>query len=413
MQRDFQVDFRLHSHHRATTAISISGRGLCSAWEFEGGAVPPESSIFSHALDKLRKDSVYLRSRWLTWLQCTPCTSCFSQPSPYFDPMASSTYQSLSCTSTGCTALQQTNPTQGCNSSCPFSQGYGDGSYTEGNFSSETINLKSTTGLNITVADFWFGCSYTSSSPSGSFDSADGVIGLSPQTTSLPSQLGHVFEDKFSYCLVNRSAASVQSSLLVFGKDADLDLRLQYTPVLSNPSAGSVQYYYYVGIEGISVGGVALDYNATAFAIDSTGGGGTIIDSGTTFTYLSPLAFGPLLAVIIAKVPSSYQRIPPISFFDLCYNVSAQGQTHWEHLPEVSFKLANNTNWNLSEDNAWEHFTDQNATCFSIFNQSSLGDFSILGNTQQRDFLVLYDRVESRLGFRKTDCAAASLYGGT
>ena len=34
----------------------------------------------------------------LIWLQCKPCTECYNQAAPFFDPTMSTTYKSVSCT---------------------------------------------------------------------------------------------------------------------------------------------------------------------------------------------------------------------------------------------------------------------------------------------------------------------------
>ena len=79
----------------------------------------------------------------LTWLQCQPCTSCFAQTDPVFDPSKSSTYKRLSCSTARCRDLLG----QTCSSStCSYGYAYGDGSMTQGYFSTETTTAALTTG---------------------------------------------------------------------------------------------------------------------------------------------------------------------------------------------------------------------------------------------------------------------------
>ncbi|CAM6096328.1 unnamed protein product [Calypogeia fissa] len=355
----------------------------------------------------------------LTWLQCKPCQSCLEQPDPFFDPALSSTYRSLNCSSLGCTSFILQYGAQGYVTSCTalngpvcnYSYVYGDMSTTSGTFSSETVNLKSTSGQNVSVPDFWFGCSHSSFSDSDLFDSTDGLVGLGQGLISFPSQLGSVFENKFSYCLVNRSLAAIQSSPLLFGSDAVPDLELQYTPMMCNVY---YPYYYYVGLEGISVGGVAVNFESSALEIDPYGNRGTIIDSGTTFTYLDPLVFNPFLAAIESKFPSSYHKAvleEDLSYLELCYDVTGK-PNYGEDLPAISLKLANNTSWDLAPENAWlllEGISEDGTItiCLSIL-RGAPGVFSIIGSTQQQDFYVLYDRVNDTIGFAKTDCGSMS-----
>lgn len=70
---------------------------------------------------------------------------------------------------------------------------------------------------------------------------------------------------------------------------------MQYTPMVTNKQNPS---YYYVGVEGITVGGQRLAIDAaSAFGLDTEGRGGAILDSGTTLTYWQSSAFNVITAV--------------------------------------------------------------------------------------------------------------------
>ncbi|WP_411024290.1 pepsin-like aspartyl protease, partial [Salmonella sp. s58953] len=63
----------------------------------------------------------------VSWLQCSPCSECYQQSDPIFNPSASSTYRSLSCDSPQCGQLR----VSGCQAgSCLYQVSYGDGSFT-------------------------------------------------------------------------------------------------------------------------------------------------------------------------------------------------------------------------------------------------------------------------------------------
>jgi hypothetical protein len=280
-----------------------------------------------------------------------------------------------------------------------YSYAYEDRPRTNGTYSSETLNVETTSGEIVSVPDFSFGCSRATSSPTGLLDSTDGLVGLGAGAVSFPTQLSSVFENKFAYCLVNRSLSATQSSLLVFGRDAVPNLTLQYTPIISNPD---FPWFYYTSVENITVGGVALNISQNGYM-------NTIIDSGTTFSSLNPLMFDPLLAAIEAML-SSYEKVT-YHDFELCYNVTGR-PNYVEDLPEISLKMANNTVWTLDTDNSWIFGADypaegQSVICLAM-TRNEPGSASVLGNTQQADFHVLYDQVENRLGFAKTDCSSQS-----
>lgn len=104
-------------------------------------------------------------------------------------------------------------------------------------------------------------------------------------------QLAGVVSKKFSYCMV--PLGSTSSSPLYLGNSASAGGEA-YTPILANRVNPT---YYYLGVTGLTVAGKGVSYPAGSFAIDSSGGGGFIIDSGTTITYLETSAYNSVLAV--------------------------------------------------------------------------------------------------------------------
>lgn len=85
----------------------------------------------------------------LTWIQSEPCSSCYPQEDPFFDPSKSPTYKRVQCNSTLCDELLGS----GCSSSgdCAYSYFYGDGSQTWGYFSTESITVETTSCKKETV----------------------------------------------------------------------------------------------------------------------------------------------------------------------------------------------------------------------------------------------------------------------
>ncbi|KAG0479491.1 hypothetical protein HPP92_010349 [Vanilla planifolia] len=93
----------------------------------------------------------------LTWVQCQPCSSCYSQEDPIFNPSASPSYQPILCNSPTCSSVQiATGISFSCGidqPSCNYSLSYGDGSYTSGVLGWEQIDLAGTI-----IDGFVFGC---------------------------------------------------------------------------------------------------------------------------------------------------------------------------------------------------------------------------------------------------------------
>nr|CAD1817070.1 unnamed protein product [Ananas comosus var. bracteatus] len=76
----------------------------------------------------------------VTWVQCEPCSDCYEQSDPVFSPSASSSYSPLPCDSPQCRALD-VSACRNSTSSCLYQVSYGDGSYTVGDFATETLTL--------------------------------------------------------------------------------------------------------------------------------------------------------------------------------------------------------------------------------------------------------------------------------
>ncbi|KAG0492793.1 hypothetical protein HPP92_006191 [Vanilla planifolia] len=76
----------------------------------------------------------------VTWIQCEPCSDCYQQSAPVFDPTSSASYSPLTCESQICKSLE----VSACrNYSCLYQVSYGDGSFTVGEFATETLTFGS------------------------------------------------------------------------------------------------------------------------------------------------------------------------------------------------------------------------------------------------------------------------------
>nr|CAD1819274.1 unnamed protein product [Ananas comosus var. bracteatus] len=67
----------------------------------------------------------------LIWTQCEPCVRCFKQPTPVYNRTESSTFSQLGCTTPQCNDLSKYTTTNCAQSTCQYSYGYQDGSYTK------------------------------------------------------------------------------------------------------------------------------------------------------------------------------------------------------------------------------------------------------------------------------------------
>ncbi|KAJ6356926.1 hypothetical protein OIU78_004924 [Salix suchowensis] len=209
----------------------------------------------------------------LTGYSAHPCADCYQQSDPIFEPASSASFSPLTCNTRQCRSLDVSE----CrNDTCLYEVSYGDGSYTVGDFVTETITLGSASVGNVAI-----GCGHNNE---GLFVGAAGLLGLGGGSLSFPSQINAT---SFSYCLVDRDSES--ASTLEF--NSTLPPNAVAAPLLRNHHLDT---FYYVGLTGLSVGGELVSVPESAFQIDESGNGGVIVDSGTAITRLQTEVYNSL-----------------------------------------------------------------------------------------------------------------------
>jgi hypothetical protein len=320
----------------------------------------------------------------LTWAQCKPCTSCYNLSTTIYDPSQSSTYTKVPCTSSLCQALPQSS----CiSANCEYLYTYGDQSSTKGILSYESFTLSSQSLPHIA-----FGCGQDNEG--GGFSQVGGLVGFGRGPLSFISQLGQSVGNKFSYCLVSVADSPSKTSPLFIGQTASLNAKtLSSTPILQSSLRPT---FYYLSLEGISVGGKLLDIPDGTFDLQSDGSGGLIIDSGTTVTYLEQTGYD-----VVKEAVRSSINLPQVDGssigLDLCYK--QQSGPSSSDFPTITFHFKG-ANFNLPKENYI--FADSSGIlCLAML---PTNDISILGNIQQQNYQILYDNERNVLSFAPTVC---------
>ncbi|KAL5556360.1 hypothetical protein UlMin_038596 [Ulmus minor] len=182
----------------------------------------------------------------LVWIQCQPCSSCYPQTLPIFQPTASNTYKNLPC-SDQCKTVYTNKFCNPRDHLCHYSVEYGGASHTEGKVATDTLTLASTGGP-VSFSSMVFGCGNNNSG----FDRNEtGIVGLGGGPESLISQISNSIDGKFSYCLVpiNSHAKGKMS----FGRDAVVSGDGAVTTPLVSSKNLSVTFYF-TTLQAISVG---------------------------------------------------------------------------------------------------------------------------------------------------------------
>uniref|UniRef100_A0ACD5V1R6 Uncharacterized protein n=1 Tax=Avena sativa TaxID=4498 RepID=A0ACD5V1R6_AVESA len=325
----------------------------------------------------------------LVWTQCAPCTECFAQPTPLYDPSGSSTFSTLPCTSPLCRSLP--SPFRACNATgCVYDYRYVVG-FTAGHLATETLAIGGAS-----FRDVAFGCSTANG---GHMDNASGILGLGRGPLSLVSQLGI---GRFSYCL--RSDSDAGASPILFGSLANVTGdSVQSTPLVQNPTVPVPRApYYYVNLTGVRVG--AADLPVT-FGFTSTGAGGAIVDSGTTFTYLAGAGYDMLEREFLSQTAGLLTRVSGARFdFDLCFESASDEDVDAVLVPGLVLSFAGGAEFAVPRRSYFDVVDEEGRVgCVLVL---PTGGVSVIGNVMQMDLHVLYDLDGGTMSFASADCAS-------
>ncbi|XP_010256103.1 PREDICTED: aspartyl protease family protein At5g10770-like [Nelumbo nucifera] len=317
----------------------------------------------------------------LTWIQCLPCSHCYQQSEPIFNPSKSSSYSNLRCSSTRCS--KQSSKSSNCTSLCKYIIQYADNSYSSGLLAREKLALTRSD----VFPNFIFGCGQDNG---GNLDATAGILGLGRSKVSLVSQTAAKFGRIFSYCLPPTSSST---GYLAFGDQAGASSSsLLYTPLLTDSRRPS---FYFIKLVGISVGGRRLTIPSTVFTSS-----GTIIDTGTVITRLQPSAYAALRSAF-RQAMLNYPSASAVFLFDTCYDLSGFNIVA---IPKIMLHFEGGAGIDLGLPGII--VTDGlSRVCLAFAGNDDPGKAAIIGNKQQQTLEVVYDVPGGRLGFGSGDCS--------
>ncbi|PWA49217.1 eukaryotic aspartyl protease family protein [Artemisia annua] len=382
----------------------------------------------------------------LTWVPCGNlsfnCIDCDDYPNnspmPKYSPLRSSTCTRDTCTSQFCVDVHSSeNAYDPCNIAgcslvtlikgtcsrpCPsFVYTYGEG-VVAGTLSRDTLRIHGSSDRDVTrdVTNFGFGC------VGSTYREPIGIAGFGKGSLSLPSQLGFL-QKGFSHCFLafkfvnnpNVTSPLVIGDLAISSKE-----NLQFTPMLKNPMYPN---YYYIGLEGITLGigsGSLIQVPTNLRDFDSSGNGGMLIDSGTTYTHLPQPFYTQLLSQLESVINHPRAKdVETRTGFDLCYRVPCinnltDGMTIMDlddHLlPAITFHFMNNVSLVLPQGNSFyvmgapRNSTVVKCLLFQSMDDKDYGPAGVFGSFQQQNVEVVYDMEKERIGFQTMDCASSS-----
>lgn len=314
----------------------------------------------------------------VSWLQCQPCSDCYQQTDPIYTPSSSSSFAHLTCNTRECSTLE----VSACrNTRCLYQVSYGDGSYTVGDFVTETVSF----GSSGRVPKVAIGCGHDNE---GLFVGAAGLLGLGGGPLSLTSQIKAT---SFSYCLVDRDSSKASSLEFNSVKPGDSVT----APLLKN---NKMNTFYYVGLTGFSVGGQQISIPPTLFNMDESGSGGVIVDSGTAVTRLPTQAYTSLRDSF-TRLTQHLKPTGSVALFDTCYDFASMSSVK---VPTVALHFAGGQSLDLPAKNYLIPVDSSGTYCFAFAETTS--SMSIIGNVQQQGIRVHYDLAKSQVAFTPNNC---------
>lgn len=219
------------------------------------------------------------------------------------------------------------------------------------------------------------------------------MLGLAFSDYSFTSKATDLFGGKFSYCLVDHLSHKNVSNYLIFGstktaaatRTAPLNLNL-------------IPPFYAIDILGISLGDQMLDIPAQVW--DGTAGGGTILDSGTSLTFLADAAY----QVVVQGLERSlvgFKRVKPEGVpIEYCFHLTSGFNE--SKLPQLTFHFKGGARF---EPHRRSYLVDTapGVKCLGFVSAGTPAT-NVVGNIMQQNYLWQFDTVASTLSFAPSTC---------
>ncbi|XP_042440454.1 aspartic proteinase 39-like isoform X2 [Zingiber officinale] len=235
-------------------------------------------------------------------------------------------------------------------------------------------------------------CGAHQSGDLGTRVSLDGILGFGQSNSSMISQLAASGKSGriFAHCLDTVNGGGI----FIIGHV--VEPKVKTTPLVP------AQPHYNVNMKGIGVGGAFLQLPTYLF--DTGDGKGTIIDSGTTMTYLPDEAYQAVMKAIFSNHPNlSFHNIQGF----LCFLYSGSVD---DEFPDVVFHFENSLLLNVyPHDYLFQNGDDDYCVGWQSGGTmpSDGKDMFLLGDLVLSNKLIVYDLENQVIGWTEYNCSSS------
>ncbi|KAK9706349.1 hypothetical protein RND81_07G118100 [Saponaria officinalis] len=344
------------------------------------------------------------------WTQCEDCRHCFLQRFSLFPNRRSRTYRPFT--------YAECHPSIWKGDHCESYVKYEDGTEMRGIWAQETFTFTSMSSIDEPINEIGFVCAidtYNFVAAKVDDNIITGTLGMSKGEKSLFSQLGSKVQYKFSYCLQDFGDHYGQypPMFLSFGDQISRPPIMYATPILTLRHPVVAQQLYYVNLVGISVDDTELYIPPHLFALKPYDYvGGTMFDTGSTLTYLTPPVFDILLNAIIQYVTEHNKYLKRTNIqpnkLEACWEPlydSAPG-----FFPKVTFHFDQNADLIVQSKEMFLTYGGiqgvhlPGLACLTV--ARSVNGLNVIGAYQQINQRVIVDMEKSLLLFAPADCTS-------
>ncbi|XP_047332074.1 aspartyl protease APCB1-like [Impatiens glandulifera] len=393
-QLDVEMTSSIASKIDSTTILPIRGNiypdGLYYTYMMIGNPAKPYFLDIDSASD-------------LSWIQCdAPCTSCAKGAHPLYKPSKGTIIHSKD---SFCANVQKDQ--QNCETchQCDYEVEYADQSSSVGVLARDELQLTVLNG-SIVKSNVVFGCAYDQQgSILKTLSLTDGIIGISRAKVSLPYQLAEqgIIRNVVGHCL---SADAGGGGYMFFGDDLVSYSQMTWIPMLDSTTS---QNFYKAKISKLSYGNKQL-------LIDVNYGvqGGVVFDSGSSYSYFPKQAYAHLVTYLKETSFKGLVEDTTDPLLPICWRAKSPIRSI-EDVKQFFKTLTLNTGnkwWLMSTKfyvppEGYLIISNRGNVCLGILEGGDVHDGStiILGDISLRGQVVVYDNMNHKIGWAKSDCS--------